>query len=135
MITYGYGADTDGSATETCYLSVHNVSSHKVAVSEVRYLAGFRRKPRIHGTALYFLDPFDLSFPYEVDVGQIRNLRLDETGARRSIRELTRFQILLCRLFRRPRIWVQLTTSMGTRRKVPCEKVLDWDEQASWTKQ
>ena len=131
IVSWGWIYGGEG-PDEAPFLIIHNRGTQSVAVSAVRYLAGFPAKIRGSGTALDYEDPTDVNFPYIVAPGEIKRLRLDEMMALRLIGELPRFQALAARLFRRPRIFVEATTTTGLRKKTEAESTLPWTSRASW---
>ena len=128
FITWGYGPDYG----EFTQIGIHNRSSQPIAITDIGYLYGVVFRTRAQGTALDYEDPLDLGFPYVVEPGEIRRLKLDEEQARRLANKIGFIRRFLARVFRRSRILIQCKTSTGARYRTSAEKALPWDEQLPW---
>lgn len=86
-------------------LYVQNRSATPLAVIKLDYRFGFLARIKSESTALYYDDPDDIVFPYEIQPGAIRSLLLDERQATKIASDAGPLAHLASR-FGRPRFWV-----------------------------
>jgi len=113
-----------------CYVGVHNRSTQPIAVHGLRYIRNgiFTENPS-EGTALLHEDPFDIKFPYLVQVGEIKSLYINDKTASDLLIEVGKARDLLSRITGRPRIFIEIRTTAGTRIRTSAEPALPWDQR------
>jgi hypothetical protein len=116
------------------YIGIHNHSPHKLAVISIRFLSGGFPRKASEGTALYYEDPFDLSFPYSIEPGEIITKALDEEAARKIVADSWRITSFANRMLRRSRVKVECLTTAGTVLRASGEAALPWDERQRWAR-
>ena len=129
-IEWRYVAHPDGQYEEP-FLVVHNRSDRSVAIKDMRYVSGVLRRVRSDSTALGYDDPEDIDFPYLVEPGKLRNIRLDEHQATRIADEASWLGRLLSRAGR-ARIKVEAVTTAGKRIRISAEDAIAWKKKPAW---
>ena len=121
--------ERDGPSS-SCYVGVHNRSTQPIAVHGLRYIRNgiFSTDPS-EGTALMHDDPFDIGFPYLVQAGEIKSLYIDDEMASALLAKIGRARDLLSRITGRPRIFIEVRTTAGTRIRTSAEPALPWDRR------
>jgi hypothetical protein len=129
-IEWRYVAHPDGQY-EDPFLVVHNRSDRSVAIKELRYVTGALWRRRADGTALGYDDPEYIDFPYLVEPGKLKTIRLDEHQATRIADEVWAPARALSRLGR-PRIKVEAVTTAGKRIRISAEDAIAWKKKPAW---
>ena len=129
-IEWRYVGHPDGQY-EDPFLVVHNRSDRSVAIKDLRYVTGALWRRRNDQTALGYEDPEDIHFPYLVEPGKLKNIRLDEHQATRIADEVTAPARMLSRLGR-PRIKVEAVTTAGKRIRISAEGAIAWKKRPAW---
>lgn len=129
-IEWRYVGHADGQYEEP-FLVVHNRSDRSVAIKELRYLTGALWRRRSDHTALGYDDPEDIDFPYLVEPGKLKNIRLDEQQATRIADEVWMPARFLSRIGR-ARIKVEAVTTAGKRIRVSAEDAIAWKRKPAW---
>ncbi|MGC6401181.1 hypothetical protein ACNI3Q_11455 [Sphingomonas sp. FW199] len=126
--------DVEDRPYEWPFVAIHNRSPHKIAVRSVRFLTGVFIKTVHEGTALAYDDPFDLSFPYLIDPGEIKTLQLDHQAAQKVLSRSSRISRVINFCARQPRLMIECVTTGSTRLRASAEELLPWDERQRWAK-
>lgn len=129
-LEWRYVAHPDGQYEEP-FLVVHNRSDRSVAIKDLRFVTGVLWRKRSDSTALGYDDPEDIDFPYLVEPGKLRNIRLDEHQATRLADETSSLAHLLSRAGR-ARIKVEAVTTAGKRIRVSAEDAIAWKKKPAW---
>lgn len=129
-LEWRYVGHPDGQYEEP-FLVVHNRSDRSVAIKDLRFLTGVLWRKRSESTALGYDDPEDIDFPYLVEPGKLRNIRLDEHQATRLADETSSLANLLSRIGR-ARIKVEAVTTAGKRIRISAEDAIAWKKKPTW---
>jgi hypothetical protein len=129
-IEWRYIGHPDGEY-EDPFLVIHNRSDRSVAIKDLRYLTGAFWRRRSDHTALGYDDPEDIDFPYLVEPGKLKKIRLDEHQATRIANEVSAPARILSRAGR-PRIKVEAVTTAGKRIRVSAEGAIAWKKRPAW---
>ena len=73
---------------ELPFVYIQNRSVNPIVISDISWYRGALFRKPTFGTALYWLDPSELSFPYTVEPGELKKLVLSELGAKRNFEKL-----------------------------------------------
>jgi hypothetical protein len=128
FLSHGYGRDHE----EVTFVGIHNRSTQPVVITAVRYRYGVIVRRAAQGTAIDYEDPIDLGFPYTVQSGEVRLIRLDEHQARRLATQAGLAQRCVAWALRRSRLLVECQTTTGARYRTSGEKALPWLDQLPW---
>ncbi len=112
-------------------LVIHNRSDQSVAIKDIRYRTGIFRRSCSKYMANYCDDPTDIDFPFSVEPGKMKALRLDEAQAAREAKSTSCVANLLSRIGY-PRIWVQAVTTTGNTITVSAEGVIPYEDRPAW---
>jgi hypothetical protein len=129
-IEWRYGGRPDGQYVEP-FLVVHNRSDRSIAIKDLRYLTGALWRRRSNHTALGYDDPEDIDFPYLVEPGKLKNIRLDEHQATQIADGVWMPARFLSRVGR-ARIKVEAVTTAGKRIRVSGEGAIAWKKKPAW---
>lgn len=129
-IEWRYMGRPDGEYEEP-YLVVHNRSDRSVAIKDLRFATGALWRRRSDQVALGFDDPEDINFPYLVEPGKLRNIRLDEHLATKIADGVWAPARLLSRVGR-PRVKVEAVTTAGKRVRISAEDAIAWQKKPAW---
>lgn len=128
VVSFGY----DGNYDAIDYLVIHNRSLQTIAITSVRYYAGVIWRTPVDGTALDYDDPTDLDFPYVVEPGKLRRLRLDTGAAERIARRVGPLRRAVAWALRRSRFLVICRSTASATYRTSGEPILPWDDQLPW---
>lgn len=129
-IEWRYIGHPDGQY-EDPFLVVHNRSDRSVAIKDLRFIIGVLRRTRSEHTALGYNDPDEVDFPYLVEPGKLRNIRLDEHQAVRLADEVSWLARTLSRVGR-PRLKLEAVTTAGKRIRISAEDAIPWKKKPDW---
>lgn len=134
QIVWGHRPDQSGQPQECPFLYVQNTSDRPISVTEIYYLNGGIIRRRQAGTALNYVDPFfDISFPYEVDIGKSFRFELNDFAAKRVTDGATKLQRMAHRLGR-PAICLEVRTMANSRVRINAGDATPWQDRAHWLK-
>ncbi|MEA3045647.1 MAG: hypothetical protein QOH47_3485 [Sphingomonadales bacterium] len=120
-----------GSLEEQPFLNVHNRSDKPVVVTDITYLKGSIWPKAERGTAIDYVDPTEIDFPYQIEPGKMHRFRLNPYGAKVITDKTTKFGRLARKLGRAP-VWIELRTMAGTRLRLRAEDATPWRDRAEW---
>lgn len=114
-----------GPLPERPFIYVHNRSAHTLSIIQLSWYTGVFRYAAHKGTAVYYDDPSDVNFPYEVEPSKTIKIYLDEGGAIKAFEEISA-KIGSRRFFRSSYLALGLKTLRGSMRYIPAERALPW---------
>ncbi len=118
---------------EAPFLYALNKSKDPILITEVRFSTGLFWRKVQPDTALGYLDPLDLSFPYLVEPGQKRDFMLQSFAAEKHYEKIG-FYSRLSAFFQRSWLWLEIETTAGTKKIIGSERAMGWHFRPAWTK-
>ncbi|MCJ2186356.1 hypothetical protein [Novosphingobium beihaiensis] len=120
-----------GKYAELPFVYISNRSKQSIIIVDIEWLHGALKRCPDRGTALFYEDPGDLNFPYEVPAGSTEKLFLDEDGARNAFEKASKFANWFGWLGRSS-MWLRVTTVRGTKKFIGGETALRWADRPRW---
>ena len=120
-----------GPHAELPFVYIHNRSKNSISVVQLTWMFGAFARRSWQGTALFYEDPSDINFPYEIQAGSTRKLYLDEDGAKRSFEKI-KGQANFYGIIRRSSLWLKVETMRGNSKLIPAESALPWLSRPAW---
>lgn len=109
---------------EVAFVAIQNRTTARVMIKSFDYECGFWKRKVPRKIALYYEDPSEVNFPFEIEEGKTRKFRLDEDEITRLADEVGFASGTLLQLFGMPRIRLCATTMAGTEVRTPLESVV-----------
>jgi hypothetical protein len=133
-IEWREGEDERGNPDYDPCVLVQNLSGQKVYIVSVSHRWGPFYLLRSSETALYYEEPFDLNFPYDIGPGEIRWLGLATDALRLRADRTGLLSRIAGAVYWRPRVRIYVRTLSGATAHVGAEKALYWRQMPFWRK-